>query len=219
MKILSRKSIVRTDSMASPKRMCPATQGECPTKAALQQMMNSSARNSMISDWSSVYDGSRRSYSSILEKPFIFRRASSLQKAIDQNDIMAQLYLDSAVEVEEASTVEASLRTASITATSVTETERFTDSKSQTESTSRTDSRGGSARKRLRYLMGIPSDGEHEGEGQDSRNEIEEIVVDEEPLSGETAAMKHAQRYLRIHRIFEFYQYLVAHLLSAIPGM
>lgn len=32
-------------------------------------------------------------------------------------------------------------------------------------------------------------------------------------------AMKHAQRYLRMHKIFELFQFLTAHLLSAVPGL
>lgn len=37
--------------------------------------------------------------------------------------------------------------------------------------------------------------------------------------TGKTVAMRVAQRYLRIHRIFELLQFLTAHLLSARPGI
>lgn len=36
------------------------------------------------------------------------------------------------------------------------------------------------------------------------------------PITSET--MRQAQKYLRTHKIFEFYQFLIAHLLSAVPG-
>lgn len=44
-----------------------------------------------------------------------------------------------------------------------------------------------------------------------------EELIEEPPKT--TEAMRQAQRYLRVHKIFELFQFLIAHLLSVLPGM
>lgn len=165
-----------------------------------------------------MYSYTRKSYSSILERPFIFRRASSLQQAVLQDD--ARQYLAQVAMPpleEEGPGTEDIYSTYTETVTSITETEKYSDTKSQTETTEEISAE--SAKKRLQYLMGLSTEGEAE-EGTRMVDHIEQVAIeDAEELTGETEAMKQAQRYLRIHRIFEFYQFLVAHLLSAAPGM
>ncbi|GJQ67964.1 hypothetical protein Trydic_g16720 [Trypoxylus dichotomus] len=229
----SRISHAFNDSSSSSKSIngarvskpCPFTQGECPTKLS---MMEERASGSTYSDWSSTFDGSRRSYSSLLEKPFLFRRASSLNEAVVQQEVkLTELYLNNlAIEPQ---TEEAPIQLFSRHSSSITITEEeatyTVDSKSQTDFSDSVPNME-CAKKELNYLMGLSTEceekegREEEGEGgsQRSAEDMDNVYVDEkEEISGETEAMRQAQRYLRVHRIFEFYQFLVAHLLSAAP--
>ncbi|KAI4470405.1 ef-hand calcium-binding domain-containing protein 10 [Holotrichia oblita] len=199
-------------------KACPTTGGICPSKAAMAPSTQTS--RSYMSDWSSLYDESRKSYNSLLVKPFIFRRASSLQEAVAANDKkLAELFLNKmAIDttVEEAQTRPSTCQRSSTPAS--TSSERYVDSKSQTDVSDIT-SHTESTKKTLNYLMGI-SDAreEQDEEQQESSEDVEKVLIDDrEDVCGETEAMKQAQRYLRVHRIFEFYQFLVAHLLSAVP--
>lgn len=212
-----RSSLVPRTSLRTSK-VCPTTGGICPTKAAM--MSNTETSPSYISDWSSVYDGSRRSYSSLLIKPFIFRRASSLQEAVATNDKkLAELFLNKMTietAVEETQTRPSTYQKSSTSTLS----EQYVDSRSQTDASDTTKSSTSSTKKALNYLIGIsPASEDQEEEQQESPEEVERVLIDErDDICGETEAMKQAQRYLRVHRIFEFYQFLVAHLLSALPG-
>lgn len=75
-------------------------------------------------------------------------------------------------------------------------------------------------KKKLEYLMGLNTVDEFQT--MPLTPDLEEIVYeehDEDELNAATESMKQAQKYLRIHRIFEFYQFLITHLLSATPGI
>lgn len=86
-------------------------------------------------------------------------------------------------------------------------------------STSSKESKGSTVSKRLQYLMGIIGVQAQEEEASvqewEPPKQAEEV---EEQLPQTTEAMKQAQKYLRTHKIFELFQFLIAHLLSAIPG-
>lgn len=75
-------------------------------------------------------------------------------------------------------------------------------------------------KRKLEYLMGIT--GVDEFQLPERKPDLEEIIYEEpfeEILTGATAAMRQAQKYLRMHRIFEFFQFLITHLLSKTPGI
>lgn len=74
-------------------------------------------------------------------------------------------------------------------------------------------------KRKLEYLMGLTTVDEYPT--AERKQDLQEIIY-EEPIedlpTGVSIAMREAQKYLRIHRIFEFYQFLITHLLSASPG-
>lgn len=73
------------------------------------------------------------------------------------------------------------------------------------------------AQKQLQYLMKLMPFDEYEEEAVSEPSEeisVEEVVEE----NGKTEAMRQAQKYLRVHKIFEFFQFLTSHLLSAAPG-
>lgn len=57
---------------------------------------------------------------------------------------------------------------------------------------------------------------EYDEEIKAGPEEVEE-VIEEQPETGENLAMRQAQRYLRVHKIFELLQFMTCHLLSACP--
>ncbi|CAH0548043.1 unnamed protein product [Brassicogethes aeneus] len=93
-----------------------------------------------------------------------------------------------------------------------------TSSKSgEMSETTQTESLSGSTiqteRKRLEYLMGLDTAGE----------EVPKVVVElpeeseQDLITGRTEMMRKAQRYLRTHRIFEFFQFMITLMLSERP--
>lgn len=100
---------------------------------------------------------------------------------------------------------------------------RKLDSSSQTDSCSCTHSTtysSNESKKKLEYLLGIECGDEDEAT-LPTRPDLEQIVYEEpadEDYTGTTEAMRQAQKYLRTHKIFQFYQFLITHLLSACPG-
>lgn len=98
---------------------------------------------------------------------------------------------------------------------------RKTDSDTQTDSMSCTCSSKSllEETQKLQYLMGLEQTDEYQP--CDIKKDLEEIIYEEaepEPISSASIAMKQAQKYLRVHKIFEFFQFLITHLLSATPG-
>ncbi|KAJ8945972.1 hypothetical protein NQ314_009004 [Rhamnusium bicolor] len=68
-------------------------------------------------------------------------------------------------------------------------------------------------KQKLEYLLGIETEAEEEYLGQ-----IEPLEEAEDQfIYSASVSMKTAQRYLRTHRIFDFFQFIIAHLLSASP--
>lgn len=65
--------------------------------------------------------------------------------------------------------------------------------------------------------MGLEVADEEEGETVEMQ-QIEEVKKKKREFSGTTESMKQAQKYLRVHRIFEFFQFTISHMLSALPG-
>ncbi|EFA00374.1 uncharacterized protein LOC103312206 [Tribolium castaneum] len=72
----------------------------------------------------------------------------------------------------------------------------------------------------LEYLMGLAiDDGEFEEMKKPVLGKLESIAgeTEEEVDSKMTEAMKRARKYLRQHKIFQFFRFLIAHMLSEVP--
>lgn len=72
----------------------------------------------------------------------------------------------------------------------------------------------------LQYLMGLGMAAEEEDavdKGVKFSPEIPPLEGEADDITGTTIAMRKAQKFLRSHKIFEFFQFLIAHLLSALP--
>ena len=66
--------------------------------------------------------------------------------------------------------------------------------------------------------MGLRQADEEE-EGSEETLKLAQPLIDlRENLTGSTEAMRRAQRYLRVHQVFQLFQFLIAHLLSALSG-
>ncbi|XP_045462180.1 uncharacterized protein LOC123672209 isoform X2 [Harmonia axyridis] len=76
-----------------------------------------------------------------------------------------------------------------------------------------------SLEERMRYLLKLEEYVELEGEmGSIPTPTVEEEAAAEAPHEPETRSpMDKAKRYLREHKVFQFFQFLVSHLLSAVP--
>lgn len=75
------------------------------------------------------------------------------------------------------------------------------------------------AQRHLDYLMRLLPSGEYyEATEAESYREEEKEEEEEIEENGKTVAMRNAQRYLRVHKIFELFQFMTSHLLSACPG-
>ncbi|KAJ8957405.1 hypothetical protein NQ318_004885 [Aromia moschata] len=68
-------------------------------------------------------------------------------------------------------------------------------------------------RLQLQYLLGLDAETEEEHLEEALAEEVEE----EEYVYSASKSIKAAQKYLRVHRIFDFFQVIIAHLLSAMP--
>lgn len=71
----------------------------------------------------------------------------------------------------------------------------------------------------LQYLMGLAEATEEYEPGEPPEEQPESIEGEVESVADErmTQAMRMARRYFRQHKIFEFFQFLIAHMLSELP--
>lgn len=58
----------------------------------------------------------------------------------------------------------------------------------------------------------------HEEEASVEEMESLKLQKEVEEVPQTSESMKQAQKYLRTHKIFELFQFLIAHLLSVLPG-
>lgn len=151
-----------------------------------------------------------------LIKGFGMRNLQSLQDALRINEMrrLEELFMK---EKEMPGVPEHSLEEQSECYSSLDKSEAI----SQTEITSTTTS-GETSDKRLQYLMGIAETShEEEEEGAEEGPKVHPIPFEvsvEESLAGVSESMKQAQKYLKSHRIFEFFQFITAHMLSKLPS-
>lgn len=71
----------------------------------------------------------------------------------------------------------------------------------------------------LQYLIGVVPESEEGDTYQDESKSLSEEEQKNVAKTGTTQAMRQAQSYLGKHKIFEFFQFLTAHLLSETPGI
>lgn len=166
---------------------------------------------------------------SILVTGFGLRNLKSLQDALEEDEAkkMEELYM---TRSKESSTSDVRVKSSSA---SREQSEYYGSDLKQSEVTSQTEATSSESltsressrpKKRLEYLMGLKP--EDEGEIEDLYDEkgrlagiiYEDDKGEEEETTGTTAAMKQAQKYLKSHKIFEFFQFLIAHMLSHLPG-
>ncbi|XP_072377478.1 uncharacterized protein [Diabrotica undecimpunctata] len=148
---------------------------------------------------------------SILVTGFGMRNLQSLQNALDdESKRLQEIYRRQQKQKAEISctrTPDVSLASASISTLSST-------SKSTSTSETITEAEIVGERLKLEYLMGLHQDEEEE------YFETELEPKGEKELSfiySSSTAMKKAQHYLRVHRIFDFIRFIIAHLLGSAP--
>nr|XP_022911315.1 uncharacterized protein LOC111422337 [Onthophagus taurus] len=142
-----------------------------------------------------------KSFTSILNKAFIFRRDVSLENALKLQERNLQDMYATLDNVEEMS-----IDTSSVTKT--TSTPCTPSAYASIEEPEPIEKR------QMEYLLKI----QEIGGGEEKQVYIErEVKKEEKEDKTESEAMRMAQKYLRIHRIFEFYQFLIAHLLGNMP--
>lgn len=167
----------------------------------------------------------RSPHSDILITGFGLRNLQSLQDALQQDEEkrMRQLYMTKSQESCLSQTEAHDMSRASWS--EYYGSAGHSEAVSQTElssSMSTASQKSFGQRKRLEYLMGIIAEGEEAGE-QAEKQTLDDIIYEEEEKgveeqTGTTAAMKQAQKYLKSHKIFEFFQFLIANMLSNLPG-
>ncbi|KAK5642289.1 hypothetical protein RI129_008456 [Pyrocoelia pectoralis] len=161
-------------------------------------------------------DGSKEPVPSILVTGFGLRNLASLQRALqleEEQKLLQQVYRTDE-ELSPISSSAPSLKSSSTSSSksveiTVHESESDT-SETQTEPPYQPDD---VKEQRLNYLMGLEADEEY----QESKEEEVEVQTEREVPLGKSVLMRRAQKYLREHKIFEFFQYIIAHLLSALP--
>lgn len=169
---------------------------------------------------------SRSVDSTILITGFGLRNLQSLQDALqhDEDKKMKELYMTKSKESCPSQT-QTSLSHGSFSEYygSMPQSEAMSQTEPSISSASRTSQKSSGLIK-LEYLMGITTEGEGEGVQEDRVKPLDDILYDDdqrivEELTGTTEAMKQAQKYLKSHKIFEFFQFLIANMLSNLPGM
>lgn len=141
------------------------------------------------------------------------RNLASLQEALqlDEHFKLKQLYNAQEREGEYYST-------SSTSSSNIIETELTKSDSSGTQTNaSLAESDGSKTKRKLMYLMGLHELDEDEEENVE---ELEKLPIGlQEPILTTSTAMRNAQRYLRSHNIFKFFEFIIAHMLSALPGM
>ncbi|XP_022911373.1 uncharacterized protein [Onthophagus taurus] len=151
-----------------------------------------------------------KSYSSILNKPFLFRRSESLDKAVTlEEKRLIELYRKNQTVEEYDSSRSHSTRFSTSLSSN-------TNSSLSSPSISESKSKFG-MKDYFKSLSGIIEEQEALEHAVMESVMISDISVQKEKPQCVSLAMVVAQKYLRLHRIFELYQFLIAHLLSALP--
>ncbi|KAK4876674.1 hypothetical protein RN001_009180 [Aquatica leii] len=147
---------------------------------------------------------------SILVTGFGLRNISSLEDAlrIQEQRRAKQIYKPDEHIVEDTITPCQSLETLKST-----EIKDSDSSETQTESLYSEKT----GQDQLCFLMGLEAEKEVEAETEAEEYEETIDLSSKTDTKGASKKMKKAQKYLRIHRIFDLFQFITAHLLSALP--
>lgn len=164
--------------------------------------------------------------SSILITGFGLRNLKSLEDALqkDEEKKMRELYMMKSSPLQIQTPVRSHGSFSEYYGSEMGQSEAMSQTElSSTSTASRTSQKSFGQQKRLEYLLGITTEGEGEEQEEAVKNKLDEIVYEEqgteEELTGTTEAMKQAQKYLKSHKIFEFFQFLIANMLSNLPGI
>ncbi|KAF7272082.1 hypothetical protein GWI33_015101 [Rhynchophorus ferrugineus] len=168
-------------------------------------------------------DGDLRKDASILVTGFGMRNVDSFQRLIEMSHEerrkweLRKLWRDQSVKLSISRDEERRLKAEELPATDTSLTSSSSASRISSDSLTQTESTTnlkvlGSSKKYLDYLLGL-QEGAEEDVGvikeKKSEPEIEEFKY------STSKSICEAQKYLRNHRIFEFFQFIIAHLLSS----
>ncbi|KAJ8923146.1 hypothetical protein NQ315_001700 [Exocentrus adspersus] len=155
---------------------------------------------------------------SILVTGFGIRNLKSLQDALklDERKRLYELYkIRKTDSARESSTTSSSVKDA---VSPVPSSKRSIQTETDTASTASSVS---TQQQKLRYLMGLEQEKVEEEESypleQDLVREMLMKQSEDNFLFSDKTSTKAAQSYLRTHRIFDFFQFIITHLLSAAP--
>lgn len=150
---------------------------------------------------------------SILVTGFGLRNIASLQEALEAEEHLKLKQIYRTQEKGSITSSDGSKISISTVASSGSSAKRA-GSTSETQTDVSLESK---QKSRIKYLMGLGADGEEEACTADLDIAVLQPALEhtEAPMSD---AMKRAAKYLRVHKIFEFYQFIIAHLLGAMPG-
>ncbi|XP_023020398.1 uncharacterized protein isoform X2 [Leptinotarsa decemlineata] len=155
--------------------------------------------------------------SSFLVTGFGIRNLSSLQDALQENERkrLIELYRQQQKQLDEERLLAEAQRQSSLSYTSRSSSEKSQEAtKRSTETASTLTTNVSEQRMHLEYLMGLQTF-EEEEETLDAK--VEEKPDKDDFVYSKSAPMRNAQKYLRVHRIFDFFQFIIAHLLAKCP--
>ncbi|XP_028143583.1 uncharacterized protein LOC114337369 [Diabrotica virgifera virgifera] len=148
---------------------------------------------------------------SILVTGFGMRNLQSLQNALDEESKrLLEIYRRQQKHKAEITCT----RTPDVSLASASSSTSTSTTKSTSTSETVTEAETIGERLKLEYLMGLHQDEEEE------YLEMEPEPKEDKELSfiySSSIAMKKAQHYLRVHRIFDFIRFIIAHLLGSAP--
>nr|CAI5857232.1 unnamed protein product [Callosobruchus analis] len=152
---------------------------------------------------------------SMLVTGFGMRNLESLQECLEKEEDKRLLILYKQQQ-EQAARDAASHLTVSSSTTSSSSSRGARTIETETElSTVKSDLSG--QKMQLEYLMGLQADGEEYLGMEVKKREGEAEEETDDFIYSTSVSMKNAQKYLRVHRIFDFFQFIIAHLLQAAP--
>lgn len=207
----------------TPKKRLSGSSAALAEKHLDEHILNQSPLFAQVLDTES---GSCSIDTSILVTGFGLRNAKSLQDALRKAAEKKRLLEQKRIAAEASASEEGSERFREQSEDDIcsTQYDLAVTHSDKSSSISLPSQRSSEQRRQLDYLRKIMGCiGEDAGEFKDEEKFVSEQrqfladIVDE-TSTDVTEAMRQAQKYLRTHKIFEFFQFLIAHLLSKLPG-
>nr|CAH7756881.1 unnamed protein product [Callosobruchus chinensis] len=151
---------------------------------------------------------------SMLVTGFGMRNLESLQECLEREENKRLLILYKQQQEQAARDAASHLTISSSTTSSSTRGSRTIETETEL-STVKSDLSG--QKIQLEYLMGLQAGGEEYFGTEVEKREDEEQEETADFIYSTSVSMKNAQKYLRVHRIFDFFQFIIAHLVQATP--